>query len=239
MSIASLIERIAGKQRERQAARAADFRSLVARIADGQEPDADTVDRVLQDAGKSLDELRQAVERLHHRRQLREQLDRLPALASERQEIEKQIAAADAALEAAEKKHSETTGPLVARLQQIRELVAAAEAAKRQLADTCTDDALLAEHRQVQAEVSKAYHEAAECREAASRQRERARSERAAAERAKRIVGGDDQVEEHLARAQQHEQRAAEFDAEVAKVEKRIARLQRDAAEVRERMLVP
>ncbi len=211
----------------------------MARVADGQEPEADTLERVLQDACKSLDDLRQAVERLQRGRQLREHLDRLPALMAERQEIEKQIAAADAALEAAEKKHGETTGPVVARIEQIRELVCAADAARRQLACTCTDEALLAEHRRVQAELGVANHEAGELREAASRQRERARSEQAAAERAKRIVSGDEQMEEHLARAQQHEQKAAEFGGEVAKVEKRVAKLQRDAAEVRERMLVP
>ncbi len=88
-------------------------------------------------------------------------------------------------------------------------------------------------------ELAAACHESAELREAASRQRERACSEQAAANRAKRIVGGDEQVEEHLARAQQHEQKAAEFDAEVAKVEKRIAKLQRDADAVRKRMLLP
>ena len=62
MSIATMIERIVGKQQERQAARAADFRSVVVQIADGKEPDADFVAQVLHEAGKSLDDLQKAVE---------------------------------------------------------------------------------------------------------------------------------------------------------------------------------
>lgn len=105
--------------------------------------------------------------------------------------------------------------------------------------DTCTHAVLVAERGGVQGELNAAYREAAECREAASRQRERAPAERGAAEHANRSVDGEEQVEAHLARAKEHEQKAVEFDAELAKTEPRIAKLQRDAAAVRERMLVP
>ncbi|MCS6978305.1 MAG: transposase, partial [Gemmatales bacterium] len=47
--------------------RADDFRNLVRAIAQGKEPDADRVERVLSDTGKSLDDLR-AVVKLYKRR---------------------------------------------------------------------------------------------------------------------------------------------------------------------------
>ena len=45
MSIATLVERIVGKQHEWQAAKSADFRDVVAQIADGKEPDPDLIVR--------------------------------------------------------------------------------------------------------------------------------------------------------------------------------------------------
>ena len=239
MSIASLIERVVGKQRKREAARAADFRHLVAEVVDGCEPDADHVEAILRDAGKSLDDLREAAERLAHRRRLREQWDRLPELAAERTEIEAKIAAADAALDEAEQRHTDVTGPLHFRLRQGRDAMMEADAVKRQLHDTCTDAALLAELRDVLARLSATDREATECRDAARAERDRALVARSAVERAKRILGGEDQVEEHQARVKEYERKAAGFDAQLAKIEKRLAGLQKEEAAIRERMLVP
>jgi hypothetical protein len=67
MSLTSLFEKIAGKQKQRAKARVNDFRALVRSIGTGQEPDADQVERVLSDAGRSLDDLRDAVERYQPR----------------------------------------------------------------------------------------------------------------------------------------------------------------------------
>ena len=54
------------------------------------------------------------------RRRLREQLDEPPKLTAERQQVEKQIAAADEVLADAEQTHAEVTGPLHARLAETR-----------------------------------------------------------------------------------------------------------------------
>jgi len=51
MNLTTLFEKVAGKQKQREQARVNDFRSLVAAIANGQEPDADRVDAVLYDSG--------------------------------------------------------------------------------------------------------------------------------------------------------------------------------------------
>lgn len=231
-----MIERVAGKQHERQAARVADFRGLVAKIADGQEPDADTVDSVLSAAGKTADDLREAVERLAHRRQLREQFRRLPELEAEKQKVEREIASANAALEAAERRHHEAVAPLEARLAEIRELVSAGEAARRHLADGCTDAGLLARYRKLEAALAEARHAAAEHRAAADSLRERARAERGAAERFSRILDAEAAAEAHLARAKQHEQKVRAFAVEAGRADKRAARLEREVSEIRGRM---
>jgi chromosome segregation ATPase len=217
----------------------ADYRELVAKIADGQEPDADQVDYVLHDAGKSLEDLREAVERLHARRRLRELVDALSGLAAERARIEKQIKAADAALEAAEDKHATTTNPLLARLRQIKDDTWAGEQATGQLHATCDDPTLLEQLAEVQTRMADARHDGHRLRTLVDDWRARARNEAALTDRAKRIVGGTEQVEEHQSRMKEAEKRVAMCQAELAKVEKAIADLERQEVAVYENMLAP
>jgi hypothetical protein len=80
MSLTSLFEKIAGKQKQREKARVNDFRALVRSIGTGQEPDADQVERVLSDAGRSLDDLRAAVELYQKRFGMRTLVNSLPKL---------------------------------------------------------------------------------------------------------------------------------------------------------------
>lgn len=239
MSLSTLIERIAGKQQEREQARAADFRGIVQQIAAGKEPDADRVDAVLREAGKTLDDLREAVERLQARRRLREQLDGLPKLAAERREIEKQIAAADNTLADAEQKHAEVTAPLHARLVQVREASWAAESAKTQLVQTCTDPALVAQKRDVELQLTQARKEVSDLRNAISDYRDRARNEHGLAEQAQRIVHGEQQVQEHQERAKRHERSADGYQAQLLRAEKAVASLERQEQSIREQMLAP
>ena len=56
------------KQRGRRR-RITDFREVVARIVNDHEPDVHRLDAIIHDAGKSLDDLRQAVEQVQYRRQ--------------------------------------------------------------------------------------------------------------------------------------------------------------------------
>ena len=64
MSLTNLFAKIAGRHQERVQTRKADYRSLVTAIADGKEPDPELVDQILADSGKTLDDLRTAVELL-------------------------------------------------------------------------------------------------------------------------------------------------------------------------------
>jgi uncharacterized protein YegL len=67
MSLTTLLDKIADRHHERQQNRKANYRSLVAAIADGREPDPELVDQILADNGKKLNDLRTAVELLTKR----------------------------------------------------------------------------------------------------------------------------------------------------------------------------
>ncbi len=239
MSIAAVIEKVVGKQRDRQATYAADFRGIVAKIADGKEPDVDVIDQVLHDAGKSLDDLRKAVELLQKRRALRETLDRVPALQAERQEIERQLNAAYIALEEAEEKHAEVTHPLRCRLDKLMDELRDTDRAKNELDRTCTDQTVLSELKALSEEIDARRQDASRHRDAAKAARDRANLERNDAERAKSIWRGEDQVKEHLERAKEFDRQVTEPEAEALKIEKHIATLARKDAAIRERKLVP
>jgi hypothetical protein len=115
MSLSTLIDKIMGKQQERERVRAADFRCIVQQIAAGEEPDADRVDAVLREAGKTPDDLRVAVEKLQRRRELKAKLDSMPKLVAQRRDVERKMADANRILEQAEQRHLEETAPLEAR----------------------------------------------------------------------------------------------------------------------------
>jgi chromosome segregation ATPase len=238
MSLSNVIDRILGKQQSRQAARAADFRGIVAQIADGHEPDVDHVDAILHDAGKSLDDLRQAVEQLQHRRQLKDQCKQLPALAAERKDVEAKIDAANKALDEADTHHTDVTVPLNARLQEIRDQQWAAEAAKQELWSTCSDPVLKAKHAEAEKALADAHQNLANLRMQIDDWKAQVRSDRAVAERAKNILNGEKQVEEALSRARQHERKLAECETQLAKAEKAVTGLERQEAAVREQMVL-
>lgn len=241
MPIATLIERIAGKQRERRAVRLADFRDVVVQIADGKESDADFVAEALRDADKTVDDLQKAVELLQHRRELRKQWDGVPGLTPQRQKVERQIVQADREQETAESKHYTTVNPLYAELQRLKEAEQEGEKAKRELLATCTDQNLLDKLADVQLRLSKRREEADNERKRIANWRDWAKSECAAAKRQKMIIDGDGdaQVKVHLGRAKEHERKVVEREGMLAKTNKIVSDLEREEASIREQMLVP
>jgi chromosome segregation ATPase len=222
MSIATIIERIVGKQRERQAARAADFRDIVIQIADGNEPDAEFVAQVLQ-----------------RRRQLRQKWDAIPSLMDQRHDVEQQMAEADRELEAAESKHFATMNPLSAQLDQLRAATQEGENAKRELWDTCTEPALLAKLADVRGRLTNADKESSSLQTSINNLKSWAKNDRERAEQQKRILGGDQTPEDYLNRAKDRERQAAEEESKLAKIKKVVADLQREEASIRNQMLVP
>ena len=236
MTITTVIDRIVGKQRERQET---DFCDVVVQIADGNEPDADLVAQSLRDAGKSLDDLQKAVELLQQRRELQKKWDAVPGLMAQRQQLQQQIAKANRELEAAERKHYAIVNPIISELDQLKEATYEGEKAKQELWDTCTDLALLDKLADVQLRLSKRRQEASDLRSRIENLRDWAKHDRAEAERKKMIVDADHQVEEHLDRAKEHENRAAELEAMLTKTKKIVSNLECEEAAVREQMLVP
>jgi len=163
----------------------------------------------------------------------------IAANTAERARIEKQIKAADAALEAAEQKHTDTTAPLYDRLKQVKDDTWAGEQATGQLHATCDDPKLLEQLADVQTRMADARHDAHRLRTLVDDWRARVRNEAALVDRAKCIVGGSDEVEQHQVLMKEAEKRLAMCQAELAKVEKAIADLERQEAAVHENMLTP
>ena len=152
-----LFEKLAAKQQRREKASIDAFRDLVRIIAAGQEPAVDQEERVLSDAGRSLDDLRTAVELYQKRVGMRTPLDSLPKMEAERKEIERRLSEADEALAAAERQHAEVTGPLRGRLEQLQLATREAERCRQQLVETCPDEEL----RQRLADLQRQHDEAA------------------------------------------------------------------------------
>ena len=90
-------------------------------MADGQEPNPDDIERILSETGKTLDDLKNAVELFLKRRALKATIDQQPKLKKEREQIEKQIGQASDVLTAAEKKYKEITDPLLCQRDYIRD----------------------------------------------------------------------------------------------------------------------
>jgi predicted nucleic acid-binding Zn-ribbon protein len=233
MNLTKLMDKVVGRQRERQQSRQADYRTLVAQIADGQEPDADNVHDVLGANGKTLDDLKADVECLEKRRGLKAQFDQLLKLIEEQQRIGKQVAAADHVFEEAERKHEEVTAPLCARLDQIKQAISQGEDARRRLWDTCGDPLLLAELKEVTTALAEVSGRRSKLSADARQLREWAHSDRAEVPHATT----EGQIAELRQRADRRDARAAEIEAELIKLIDEEAALQHRESAIRERML--
>jgi hypothetical protein len=230
MSLSRLFDTLAGRQRQREQARADDFRGLVAAIAAGREPDADHVDRVLAAAGRTVDDLRAAVGRHQHRLDLRARLDALPAIEAEQREVRKKVAKADEELTRAEDRHAEAVAPLRARLDALRVSILDAERCRRELVTGCTDPALLAELAAVTEKLRQA------------RERQQAANEALSRQQSFEVGGNEAAVFEGTREQTENARRAhaaGAWERELAEAQKRIAALEKEEAVIYERMLVP
>jgi hypothetical protein len=226
---------IADKQRERQHSREMDFRNLVTDIADGTDPNPDTVDQVLSDSLKSLDDLQQSVELLLRRRELRATMEKAKRLAKDRGRIAKQIAAADKLLEQAEAQHEDTTAPLYARIEAIKEADAVAERARRDLWESCDYPELrdsltrvLEQYRRPRGQLNDLRMRAADMRRFAEGDRN---EQRFAPNKAAEV--------ELSQRADRHDQTATKLEAEAEQLMPQIAELEKEEKQLRHEMLTP
>ena len=235
MSLMNLLEKITGKQKQREKARIDDFPTLVRTIGAGKEPDADQVERVLLSTGKSVEELRAAVELYQRRSVMRTQVNSLPKLESERKEIEQQMTKANAALEEAERQHEETMNPLISQHEIVRHVMQEAELARRQLVETCPYVELNQQLADLHRGHAEANAQATKLRQTISDCRSWATTDRANAPHATTAGGSQDL----LNRAARRDAHAAQVEKELAEVMKQVASLEKQIQAVRDEMLVP
>lgn len=234
MSIATLLEKITKKQKDRYRERQDAFRELVHSVADEREPDADRVEQILFASHKTVEDLQKAVEVLRQRREVRARLDTIPALEAERAKLIKQISAADRALEEAEQKHTITTGPLHARVQQIRDAIRDAAQDRQQMIETCTNQTLVQQLADVTARRAAAGNRRYEMQKQANDYTGWAKSDR------RELVGASEfRAAELRGRIADHEKKAKACEDELAVLSVEIPELERQEAAIRERMLEP
>ena len=75
MNWSSLLDKITTKQQERAKAKFSDYRALVRQIGDGNEPAVEDVERILLANNRTVEQLRQDVEVLNRRREMRQKYD--------------------------------------------------------------------------------------------------------------------------------------------------------------------
>jgi hypothetical protein len=235
MNVTQLFDRIAGKQRERQHSREMDFRKLVTEIADGTDPDPNTVDQILSDSHKSLEDLQQAVELLLRRRELRATLDKAKRLAKDRGRIAKQIAAADKLLEQAETQHEDTTAPLYARIEAIKQADVDAERARRDLWETCAYPELIDSLADVLEQYRKLHGQLNDLKMRAADRRRFAEGDRDE-QRFAQNKAADMELSQ---RADRHDQTAIKLEAEAEPFLPQLAELEKEERRLREQMLKP
>lgn len=235
MSLTSLFERIIQKQKVLVEDRYTDYRSLVIAIADGQEPPADRLSRILTESGQTLDQLRVDVDLLLRRRQMRVQLDAIDTLQRDRSAIEREIATANGILSAAEDTHEQTTTPLFARLDEINAALRTGQEARRQLQETCNHSGLLHELDQLRTDLTPLDARRAELQLRIKDHRDRATADLAEIKYAHK----DSRAQELQDRANQLTQLADQMATELAEILPRLNELGQQERRLMERMLVP
>lgn len=233
MNLSILFDRIARNQKQRQHSRVADYRSLVAQIADGQEPDPAQIDELLASNGKTVDDLKADVDLHIKRLAWRKEYDALPGLAKERKVLEKQIAEADKVLEAADAHHTEVTTPLYYRLGAIKEATRLGNHACDELRRTCNDQELLDELAQVHAEHTKAHNRHMKLQIDSRQMCETAESDRAEAKR----QTWPTETARYLEHAETLDERRQELEAQIPDAQQAVENLVRREKEIMDRML--
>ena len=131
--MSSVLDKIIQKRAEREKAQESDWRALAEQIANGSEPPLKRVEEILEDTGRTIDDLRREVRRRQRRKELAATLATVPQLNAEAAEIQRRIAEEDARLQAAEQAHAEAVIPLHAQYRRTAEASAAASAVVEEL----------------------------------------------------------------------------------------------------------
>jgi len=142
-STVGTLQQVIDRQAEyrRQAER--DYWALVRRVAaGGEEPDPPEVARIVDAAGRSIDDFAEDCRVNARRRELRGLVDGQPDLEKRAAEVRKKIEAEDAKLEKAEQRHAEAVGPLEAEQHVLTRRIREAAEARDELRRTVQDPEL-------------------------------------------------------------------------------------------------
>ena len=183
MGTQTFFEKLVGRKRQRDQAVLSNYKQLVEAIANETEPDADEVERLLDESGKTVDDLQADCIKLSRRMRLKASLDRRPNLEAERARLDEQIAAADRLLEEAEARHDEVTRPLYDQRREIDEALREASKAESDLVRECENVELKRELDEVNVELSRLSNDRRELLDQASHLEKLAAAKHARAER--------------------------------------------------------
>jgi IgA-specific serine endopeptidase len=231
-----ILEKIVSEQKRIEKARADDFRALAYAIASGEEPDPKRVDRTLNAAGRSLDDLRAAVEVYQQRLALKAKADAAAGLRARCRELEEQIRQADEELAEAERRHTEAITPLRAQLEVLHRQLQEAEQASRELARTCPDQKLRAQEASVQRQIAETQDRLVKARRLIKACETRARMARDDAEK---LVLHPEQQKRAFSLASRREAEAEEAKKEAAELAQELAELEKQMGAVQQSMLEP
>ncbi|TWT71519.1 hypothetical protein [Crateriforma conspicua] len=235
MSLTSLLDRITNRQQQRRQSRWADYRTLVAEICDGKEPDADTIAGVLADNDKTLDELRSDAQLLARRRKLRAEMDAIEPLEREAKKVDKQLAEAEQAFEAMTAKHEEQTTPLYIRRNEINGIRKRANQARQDLRNTCEDREIVADYEAITEQLNAAEHNRATLSEEIGRRENWKRQDEEKAE----ATAFDHERKRYTNQAKEHARVLADLHAKLEPADVEVACLQERLSQLEEQMLEP
>jgi hypothetical protein len=212
----TLMNRIAGRQRER----ADTYAALVRSVADGKRVDADQAESVLHNAGKSPAALAADVAELQRRRQLREQVAAADRGRARRKEILAELQVHVDRLAQAERDHEKAVQPLREELKAIERQAMEADRAKALLQQSRP-----AELRERETVIGQQLLELQRRREAIVHDRERVRGKAQQRRELAQRTGSEEQREDCLQEAARIDEREASMDAAIAEIDKERATL--------------
>ncbi|MBE7507972.1 MAG: hypothetical protein HS101_17040 [Planctomycetia bacterium] len=241
MASGSIFDRL----RRREVARTESLYEIAAALARGDDRDPKTVEAVLADAGKTVEDLEQLTEQFRQRHAKREHIRDAEQLQKEGRQLETQLAAIDEAHERAILKWEETRDPIIFRLGEIQRAQSAADTFRAELLTGTPAPELSERQREAHDRHNRLDTRARELRAlVAANRRERESAEHTIKRRQGRRIPmsgyvsaghvDSEQIEDQriVAVGKLCESRATRYAADLAGVEKELQAAERECAEI-------
>lgn len=235
MSLTSLLDRITNRQHQRRQSRWAAYRTLVADICDGNEPDADTIASVLADNERTLEELRDDAQLLTRRRQMRTDMDAAAPLEREAKKVDKQITDAEKAFEAMSRKHEEQTTPLYIRRNEINAIRKRSNQARQELRTSCDDRELVADYEAVVEALHEAQHHRGHLADEISKRKSWQRQDTEKAD----ATLFDHERKRYRTQAKEHATILADLQAKLEPADAEVVNIEERLSQIEEQLLEP